>query len=33
MNLMRGQTQQFFDKIPETTDFDLLQQSQNRAKF
>jgi len=23
----------FFDKLPEITDFGLLQQSQNRAKF
>ena len=29
---MRGQTQPFFDKLPEITDFGLLQQSQNRAE-
>ena len=28
-----AQTQPFFDKLPEITDFGLLQQSQNRAKF
>ena len=28
-----AQTQPFFDKFPEITDFGLLQQSQNRAKF
>ena len=27
------QTQPFFDKLPEITDFGLLQQSQNRARF
>ena len=28
-----AQTWQFFDKLPEITDFGLLQQSQNRARF
>ena len=28
-----AQTQPFFDKLPEITDFGLLQQSQNRARF
>ena len=28
-----GQTRHFFDKLPEITDFGLLQQSQNRARF
>ena len=27
------QTQPFFDKLPEITDFGLLQQPQNRARF
>ena len=31
--LMRGQTQQFFDKLSEITDFGLLHQSQNRTRF
>ena len=28
-----AQTQPFFDKLPEITDFGPLQQSQNRARF
>ena len=28
-----AQTQPFFDKLPEITDFGLLQQSQNRGRF
>ena len=30
---LAAQTQPFFDRLPEITDFGILQQSQNRARF
>ena len=30
---LAAQTQAFIDKLPEITDFGLIQQSQNRARF